>query len=202
MYTVHPEQVTLAIELAAGAEENSRSGLAKMLPHICIEATAKTFVADEASLRAGMGPAFESSRYDGTGGNHHAHERLHYVCGMLSVLNQTHLVPSDLSFLTKRNHSGETCYHLLVSAIGHGKAERVSLYALWNMVNLLWVQFKEMSRPNSAVEQCLGGTTVWEGTSAAGVAEPAIIEKEPCRTQGRPPHDKGKVNLCTKALSF
>jgi hypothetical protein len=141
------------------------------------------FTSDNWMLLKGMGNhMFKGTRYDGTAMRKrteglrraNAYERLQYVCTVLSILKKEHgrfpyvfesgvqepeqLVLSIRMSLSEEIAIPETeiegieCYELLVEA-SRLPSTQVSLWCIWNFVNMVYWQLRDMHFPDSPLNQ-------------------------------------------------
>ena len=178
----NPRTTSVCIELACGDLED-RFSFCSWLPKRNLVADRSSFVADQMTLRAGMGVEFDSSRHDGTlsaaqgGAGANAWTRLHYVASALKVLrDEEGYFPHTFSVTEgdvhpdgeaglreskggdgqavaraggrgKRGIPSEECFDLISKASDMGDSP--SLWCLWNMVDVLYWEFKQLHNQNS-----------------------------------------------------
>jgi hypothetical protein len=172
----HPQWFRFAIEMASGSPA-SRVGVSLLLARQEVRVNAASFCADAQQLRAGMGDQYRSVRYDGTAAakQHeglraaNAFQRLQYVCVALDMIDRLEgrfpyvFEGPTLSALDSLRMSQSTdvdgatqsipaarCFRLLLRA-ANLSSDLLSLWCLWNFVNVLHWQLRDMHFDNSII---------------------------------------------------
>ena len=152
-------ETAVAVELASGRLV-TRLPICAALPTQAATAGAASFVASAEGLAAGMGPAFTSVVFDGTcaggskgGAPATAYERLCYVCTALKIHDEgggafPHNFDAELAALRAAGPiPAEESFALLQRSAELGA--RPSLWCLWNFVNIVYWQLRDMHHADS-----------------------------------------------------
>ena len=172
-----PGRTNISVEIPTGPLSKHMT-VPWMCPIVRVAPEGDLFATCKKDLERGMGKTmFYGKRYDGTAlrkreeGKRHANawERLQYVCTALEILKHEHgrfpyvfetnveepealleslrLSASGMG-LGEGDTTGETCFELLVEASGV-MAKKASLWCLWNFVNMVYWQIRDMHYPDS-----------------------------------------------------
>ena len=172
-----PSRTSISVEIPTGPLSKHMT-VPWMCPIVKVAPEPDLFATCKKDLERGMGKAmFYGKRYDGTAlrkreeGKRHANawERLQYVCTALEILKHEHgrfpyvfetnveepealleslrLSASGMG-LGEGDITGDTCFGLLAEASGV-LAEKASLWCMWNFVNMVYWQIRDMHYPDS-----------------------------------------------------
>jgi ATPase family associated with various cellular activities (AAA) len=166
----------VAVEVASGAP-TAALGVARLLSRNVLLADERSFCADPKGLRAGMGAHYSSPRFDGTADAKrsagltaaNAFQRLQYVCVALHTIEELEgrfpylfdgpaITMRDSLRLSQsldvdsatQQLSAARCYQLLLRASDLDRSH-LSLWCLWNFVNVLYWQLRAMHLDGSAI---------------------------------------------------
>ena len=171
-YFINPANSMIAFEMTSRSHYDKFPSI-QFLSRTYAETNESNFCSNSYDLLCGMGPNFDSSLNDGTKSDAldaaNAHARLQYVCTILDIIDKNagrfpyvpqlpNFVPLDSLRLSEsieldvntNDIEADRCYQLLIK-YSQFPVFRLSIYCIWNFINIMYWQLINLNDLNSAI---------------------------------------------------